>query len=52
LAKDHFSNILNDPAGNVSVIIVKYTVGLMVEAWSNDENPDRVIDSVRQFSYS
>jgi len=46
LAKDHFSNILNDPAGNVSVIIVKYTVGLMVEAWSNDENPDRVIDSI------
>ncbi|KAI9604768.1 hypothetical protein H4Q26_002737 [Puccinia striiformis f. sp. tritici PST-130] len=46
LAKDHFSNILNDPAGNISVIIVKYTVGLMVEAWSNDENPDRVIDSI------
>ncbi|MBW0484489.1 hypothetical protein O181_024204 [Austropuccinia psidii MF-1] len=46
LAKDHFSNILNDPAGNISVIIVKYTVGLIVEAWGNDENPDRVIDQI------
>lgn len=46
LAKDHFSNILNDPAGNISIIIVKYTVGLMVEAWSNTENPDRVIDRI------
>lgn len=47
LAKDHFSNILNDPAGNISVIIVKYTVNMIVDAWSNEEDPDRVIDQVR-----
>ncbi|KAG0144827.1 hypothetical protein CROQUDRAFT_659517 [Cronartium quercuum f. sp. fusiforme G11] len=46
LAKDHFSNILNDPAGNISVIIVKYTVNLIVDAWSNEEDADRIIDQI------
>ncbi|EGG08407.1 uncharacterized protein MELLADRAFT_71466 [Melampsora larici-populina 98AG31] len=46
LAKDHFSNILNDPAGNISVIIVKHTVNLIVDAWSNNDDPDRVIDQI------
>ncbi|KAH9807871.1 heterokaryon incompatibility protein Het-C-domain-containing protein [Melampsora americana] len=46
LAKDHFSNILNDPAGNISVIIVKNTVNMIVDAWINDDDPDRVIDQI------
>ncbi|KAL8279697.1 hypothetical protein RQP46_008010 [Phenoliferia psychrophenolica] len=46
IAKDHFSNILNDPAGRISCVIVKHTVELIVEAWSNDENPDEVINKV------
>ncbi|KAH6912796.1 heterokaryon incompatibility Het-C [Coprinopsis sp. MPI-PUGE-AT-0042] len=46
LSKDHFGLILNEPAGKVAQIVVEYTVNLIVQAWYNDEDPDRVLDQV------
>jgi hypothetical protein len=39
LSKDHFDNILNEPAGKVAEVVVRHTVELVVEAWS-DSNVD------------
>ncbi|KZT25751.1 Het-C-domain-containing protein [Neolentinus lepideus HHB14362 ss-1] len=35
LSKDHFSLILNEPAGHLAKIIVAHTVGLVVKAWDD-----------------
>lgn len=35
LSKDHFDNILNEPAGKVAKVVVEHTVRLVVEAWSD-----------------
>jgi hypothetical protein len=47
LSKDHFSNILNEPAGKVAQATVKWVVPQIVEAW-DDENVDirRVNDRI------
>ncbi|KAL4972702.1 heterokaryon incompatibility protein Het-C-domain-containing protein [Aspergillus desertorum] len=39
LSKDHFSNILNEPAGRVASQIVKWTVPQLMELW-DDEGAD------------
>lgn len=39
LSKDHFDNILNEPAGRVAQVVVEYAVNLVVAAWS-DPNKD------------
>ncbi|GJE86244.1 heterokaryon incompatibility protein Het-C domain-containing protein [Phanerochaete sordida] len=47
LSKDHFSLILNEPAGKTALVVVRYTVKLIVDAWYNhEETPDRVIDRI------
>ncbi|KAF4611401.1 hypothetical protein D9613_004172 [Agrocybe pediades] len=46
LSKDHFGLILNEPAGKIAQIVVEHSVNLIVRAWSNDENEDRVIDEI------
>lgn len=43
LSKDHFSNILNDPAGHVATTIVQYVAPRIVYAW---QHPDVPIDEV------
>ncbi|BDD55174.1 hypothetical protein MAP00_000721 [Monascus purpureus] len=35
LSKDHFSNILNEPAGNVASAILKYVVPRVLYAWEH-----------------
>ncbi|KAG8966982.1 hypothetical protein FRC03_010937 [Tulasnella sp. 419] len=35
LSKDHFANILNEPAGNIAKVIVYETANLVVKAWEN-----------------
>lgn len=35
LSKDHFDNILNEPAGKVAEVVVEHTVNLVVAAWSD-----------------
>ena len=43
LAKDHFSNILNEPAGKIASATVKWVVPQIMEAWDNESiDIDRV----------
>jgi hypothetical protein len=39
LSKDHFSNILNEPAGRIASEVVKWTVPQLMQCW-DDENID------------
>ncbi|KAH2200408.1 hypothetical protein KXW61_008663 [Aspergillus fumigatus] len=47
LSKDHFSNVLNEPAGQIASRVVKWTVPQLMECW-DDENidVDRVLDRI------
>ncbi|WEW57418.1 hypothetical protein PRK78_002885 [Emydomyces testavorans] len=45
LSKDHFSNVLNEPAGNVAAAILKFVVPRLLYAWQNVDFPiDRVLN--------
>ncbi|KAJ2923604.1 hypothetical protein H1R20_g13491, partial [Candolleomyces eurysporus] len=46
LSKDHFGLILNEPAGKIAQLVVEYSVNLIVEAWSSNDNPDQVINQI------
>ncbi|KAL4753360.1 hypothetical protein BDW72DRAFT_191046 [Aspergillus terricola var. indicus] len=51
LSKDHFSNILNEPAGRVASQIVKWTVPQLMALWDDEEADieptlDRIISGV------
>jgi hypothetical protein len=39
LSKDHFSNVLNEPAGKIASAVLKFAVPLLMEAW-DDEGVD------------
>ena len=39
LSKDHFSNILNSPAGQVAAAILQYVAPRIVYAWDNTNTP-------------
>ncbi|GJP89611.1 hypothetical protein AnigIFM59636_010927 [Aspergillus niger] len=45
LSKDHFSNILNEPAGQVASAILKYVAPRVLYAWQNlDVSDDQVLE--------
>lgn len=45
LSKDHFSNILNEPAGQVAVVILQYVAPRVIYAWDHPDVPvDQVLD--------
>ncbi|KAL4801885.1 heterokaryon incompatibility protein Het-C-domain-containing protein [Aspergillus unguis] len=51
LSKDHFSNILNEPAGRVASQVVKWTVPQLMELWDDDSADikptlDRIVSGV------
>ena len=47
LSKDHFSDILNEPAGNVAAQILQYCAPRVIYAWDHPEVPDhQVFDDV------
>ncbi|EKM84003.1 hypothetical protein AGABI1DRAFT_110607 [Agaricus bisporus var. burnettii JB137-S8] len=46
LSKDHFALILNEPAGKIAQVIDEYAVNLIVRAWSDDSDPDSVLDAI------
>lgn len=47
LSKDHFSNILNEPAGQVAAVILKYAVPRIVYAWEHPDIPtDQVLNDI------
>lgn len=49
LSKDHFSNILNEPAGKVAGAILKYAAPRVIYAWNHPEVPEQqVLDDVVQ----
>ncbi|KXG51916.1 Heterokaryon incompatibility Het-C [Penicillium griseofulvum] len=47
LSKDHFSNILNEPAGRIASAVVKWSVPQLMSCW-DDENIDidRTLDRI------
>ncbi|KAF2496345.1 heterokaryon incompatibility Het-C [Lophium mytilinum] len=53
LSKDHFSNILNEPAGQVAAAILQYVAPRIVYAWDHPDVPvDQVLnDVVRVFHH-
>ncbi|KAJ8453953.1 hypothetical protein ONZ45_g19497 [Pleurotus djamor] len=46
LSKDHFGLILNEPAGKIAQVVVEHTVNLIVKAWSDDSDPNEVLNEV------
>jgi hypothetical protein len=45
LSKDHFSNVLNEPAGLVAVAILQYVAPRVIYAWDHPDVPvDQVLD--------
>ena len=43
LSKDHFSLLLNQPAGEIAQAIVEYTVNLVVKAWGDTSIPTQQV---------
>lgn len=51
LSKDHFSNILNEPAGKIGCAVLKWVVPQIVQCWDNENvdiarTLDRIINGV------
>lgn len=47
LSKDHFSNILNEPAGNVAAAILQYVAPRVIHAWEHVDIPvEEVLNDV------
>ncbi|KAL3472410.1 heterokaryon incompatibility protein Het-C-domain-containing protein [Aspergillus californicus] len=51
LSKDHFSNLLNEPAGRIASQVVKWTVPQLMELWDDEQadiecTMDRIISGV------
>jgi hypothetical protein len=45
LSKDHFSNVLNEPAGQVAVAILQYVAPRVIYAWDHPDVPvEQVLD--------
>ncbi|KAL2891278.1 Heterokaryon incompatibility protein Het-C [Ceratocystis lukuohia] len=44
LSKDHFSNLLNEPAGRAAFTMVKWVVPQIMDIMDSDEDPSAVID--------
>lgn len=53
LSKDHFSNILNEPAGQVATVILQYVAPRVIYAWDHPDIPvEQVLnDVVRVFHH-
>ncbi|KAI9923449.1 hypothetical protein MW887_009310 [Aspergillus wentii] len=47
LSKDHFSNILNEPAGRIASQVIKWTVPQLMACWDDeDADIDRALDRI------
>ncbi|KAI9821824.1 MAG: hypothetical protein M1827_002406 [Pycnora praestabilis] len=53
LSKDHFSNILNEPAGKVAGTILQYVAPRIIYAWGHPDVPEHEVlgDIVRVFHH-
>jgi hypothetical protein len=47
LSKDHFSNILNEPAGRIASAVVEWSVPQLMQCWDDeDADTDRTLDRI------
>lgn len=47
LSKDHFSNILNEPAGRIASKVVKWAVPQLMQCWDDEDvDVDRTLDRI------
>jgi hypothetical protein len=47
LSKDHFSNILNEPAGRIASAVVKWSVPQLMSCWDDEDvDIDRTLDRI------
>lgn len=46
LSKDHFSNILNEPAGRVASTVLSWAVPQIVKCWDGEADPEQTIDRI------
>jgi hypothetical protein len=47
LSKDHFSNILNEPAGKIASQVLKWAVPQLIQAWDDERvDADRTINRI------
>ncbi|KAF2681074.1 Het-C-domain-containing protein [Lentithecium fluviatile CBS 122367] len=46
LSKDHFSNVLNEPAGRVAAEVVRWTVPQIVACWDGEADPEETIETI------
>ncbi|KAK5118232.1 hypothetical protein LTR85_008212 [Meristemomyces frigidus] len=47
LSKDHFSNILNEPSGQVAAVILQYVAPRVIYGWDHLDAPEReILDDV------
>ncbi len=47
LSKDHFTNVLNEPAGKIATAVLKWVVPQIVECWDDDRaDVDRTLDRI------
>jgi len=48
LSKDHFSNVLNEPAGQVASAVLSWAVPQIVQCWDGQADPEQTIDRIIQ----
>jgi hypothetical protein len=48
LSKDHFSNILNEPAGRVASAVLSWAVPQVVQCWDGQADPEETIERIIQ----
>lgn len=48
LSKDHFTNILNEPAGQVASEVLKWAVPQIVSCWDGEADPETTINRIIQ----
>ncbi|KAH7394325.1 heterokaryon incompatibility protein Het-C-domain-containing protein [Pyrenochaeta sp. MPI-SDFR-AT-0127] len=46
LSKDHFSNILNEPAGRIASAVLSWAVPQIVQCWDGEADPEQTIDRI------
>lgn len=46
LSKDHFSNILNEPAGRIASAVLSWAVPQIVQCWDGEGDPEQTIDRI------
>jgi hypothetical protein len=46
LSKDHFSNVLNEPAGRVASAVLSWAVPQIVQCWDGEADAEEVIDRI------